>query len=72
MKFSELRDLINHYDKMQSKNYRQYDEREIRIVINRPSVGARATVGIKNIHPGIDWENGIFLIKTDEAIDKKE
>ena len=72
MKFSELRDLINHYDKMQSKNYRQYDEREIRIVINRPSVGPIATVGIKSFHQGIDWEHGMFLINADEAIDKKE
>lgn len=71
MKFSELRDLINHYDKMKFDSV-PYDNYEVRIVIDRPSVGPIATVGIKSFHQGIDWENGMFLIKADEVIDKKE
>jgi hypothetical protein len=69
MTFKELRDLLNHYDTLQGKNYRPYDDCEVAIVLNRPSIGSHATVSVKSIFPGIDWDHNKILVYTEKPVD---
>lgn len=41
------------------------------ITLSEPSFGWRASIGIRDIYPGIDWEYGQMRIEPDEAICKK-
>lgn len=38
------------------------------ISLSEPSIGARAAIGVKDVHVGIDWEHEQIRIETDEPI----
>lgn len=65
MKARELRDIICRGDAI------RYLDDEIRVVLNQPGMPATPSVGVKSACPGIDWDHGKLLLRTDEPIVSK-
>jgi len=43
---------------------------ELKILLNEPSIGPRATTNIQSVYQGIDWENGYLIIEPGEKLNK--
>ena len=52
-------------------NKRSWDY-EVVIPNSIPSMGPRATVNVKYVNPGFDWDSGKFFIVPEHAMIKKE
>lgn len=62
MKIKDLKDILSRH------NGPYDDEREVVILISKPSIGPRATTPVKSISFGFDWENGLALIRAEETL----
>lgn len=63
-----LSELKVHVDDMVRAGY---GEKTVVITLSQPSVGARASVGIKGIFSGFDWEHNQIRIEPTELICKR-
>lgn len=57
-----------HDDIVTALDYGADPDNEVRIVLGEPSVGARASCGIKWVDTGFDWESGRFNITPDASL----
>lgn len=55
MTLSECHNLLHSYI---MDNSRTNADRELVIQLSDPSIGCCASVGVKEIYPGIDWDQG--------------
>lgn len=64
-----LKELKEKIDKLVEINEHQgNDSLDVRVITQDKSIGARASVGIKDIYRGFDWESGKVLIIPDNNI----
>lgn len=45
-----------------------HEEDPVLITLSQPSIGSRASCGIRGIYPGFDWEHGQMRIEPDKPI----
>lgn len=62
MTVKNLKDIINSQD--------HQDEKLVKVVLNIPSIGPKATTKVVSAYFGFDWDNGL-LIHTEELIAPK-
>ena len=65
MTLSECHNLLHSYI---MDNSRTNADRELVIQLSAPSIGCCASVGVKEIYPGIDWDQGRVLIVPEQKI----
>lgn len=63
MKIKELKTLINEIPN-------SYDEKDVKITINEPSLGGRDFTKVKSCDLGFDWDSGLY-INSEELISRK-
>lgn len=58
--FAQLKELLSHAPERGTT--------EVRILVQRssPPIGARHTIGVRDVGCGIDWEHGMFLVTPDQ------
>lgn len=70
MKSLTVEELMKALQKITNLNHK-YLKHKILVTTNDKSIGGRAYVKIKGIHPGQDWEKGQVRIEVSEPIVKK-
>ena len=66
MKLSELKALVDRA----VETSRDYEDHEVVVAVKLPytTVGAIPVVAVKSVNKGFDWENGKFIIRTEEEL----
>ena len=66
MKLSELKALVDRA----VETSRDYEDHEVVVAVKLPytTVGAIPMVAVKSVNKGFDWENGKFIIRTEEEL----
>jgi len=66
MKLSELKTLVDRA----VETSRDYEDHEVMVAIKLPytTVGAIPMVAVKSVNKGFDWENGKFIVRTEEEL----
>jgi len=67
MKISEFKQIIDRL--AQSPISRDSD---VCVVVSEPSIGATATISVKTIGQGFDWNHGKVMIFTEQPIIRKK
>lgn len=66
MKLSELKALVDRA----VETSRDYEDHEVVVAVKLPytTVGAIPMIAVKSVNKGFDWENGKFIIRTEEEL----
>ncbi len=66
MKLRELKALVDRA----VETSRDYEDHEVVVAVKLPytTVGAIPMVAVKSVNKGFDWENGKFIIRTEEEL----
>lgn len=70
IKFKTLNDLKLFIEHIEKNRPRQLDNTVEIAIVSQGSIGGMPTVKIKDMVEGIDWDNGKFIIYTDEPVIK--
>ena len=69
MKVKEIRELLNRISEVHGE---KYDDWNLTVITNDPSMGALSQVQVKSVSLGFDWNRGNLMIQTTTPIIKKK
>jgi hypothetical protein len=68
MTLRELKTIVD----IHLKDCPEWKEHEVMVMVSEKSMPARAMVKVSSAHPGIDWEDGRFIITPEERLVRKK